>query len=155
MTTHFTGSHEHRIDGKGRVSLPADFRHVLDELGSANLLFIVPGISDARALSVLPPEAYSRLIDWHKAQEYPNRAVRQLMTMKILNHVKRVALDHAGRMVIPPAFREQIGATTEVTFIGNNTGFEVWDPSTRTAFEANVIATAADAAPEFDLGSML
>ena len=158
MTT-FTGSHEHRIDGKGRVSLPSDFRQVLGELGGVGLLFIVPGMSDPSALTVLPPGAYADLQQWHKDQQYASKRVRQYMTKKILGDVRRVTLDPGGRMVIPPVFRELLGEDPEVMFIGADKGFEIWSAAARAEFvrllDADVAELPEEDVPDFDLGSML
>ena len=35
MLKHFTGTHDHRMDDKGRVSLPSEFRRVIEAMGGS------------------------------------------------------------------------------------------------------------------------
>ena len=151
MLKHFTGTHDHRMDDKGRVSLPTEFRRVLDAVGSPNSVYVVPGLDDPRALVFMSAEGYSNLIDRHNGTNYPSREARQRAEVKIIGRASQLQVDDAGRIVIARLLREQFGLEKEVRFIGAASRFEIWRPDLRDAYEAELMAAEADEPVEIDL----
>jgi len=140
---HFTGTHDHRMDDKGRVSLPSEFRRVLDAMGSSGGLYIVPQLDDPRAHVVFSIEAYSRLIDRHNSREYPSLRAQQRMEMKLIHQAQQIQVDDMGRIVLAKPLREAIGLERQVRFVGNASSFEIWPPEAREAFETDLLADDA------------
>ena len=138
MLKHFTGTHDHKIDDKGRVSLPSEFRRVLDAVGSKEALYIVPQLDDPRAHVVFTTEAYSRLIDRHNEREYPNQRAQQRMEVKLVTRASQVQVDDIGRIVVGRPLRELIGIAKQVRFVGNASSFEIWRPEDRDQFETDL-----------------
>lgn len=144
MLKHFTGTHDHKIDDKGRVSLPSEFRRVLDAVGSKDAVYIVPQLDDPRAHVVFTTEAYSQLIDRHNTREYPTLRAQQRMETKLITRATQVQVDDIGRIVIARPLREAIELDKIVRFVGNASSFEIWRPDDRDAFEADLAADDDD-----------
>lgn len=151
MLKHFTGTHDHRMDDKGRVSLPTEFRRVLDAVGSPNSVYVVPGLDDPRALVFLSAEGYGNLIDRHNETAYESREARRRAEVKIIGRASQLQVDDAGRIVIAKQLREQFGLEKEVRFIGAASRFEIWRPDARDAYESELMAAEADEPVEIDL----
>jgi MraZ protein len=132
------------MDDKGRVSLPTEFRRVLDAVGSSGALYVVPQLDDARALVFFTTEAYSALIERHNQREYPSLAAQQRMELKLVTRASQIQVDDAGRIVLGKALRDLIGLERELRFVGVASSFEVWRPDARDAFEAELMAAEAD-----------
>jgi MraZ protein len=141
---HFTGTHDHRMDEKGRVSLPTEFRRVLQAVGSSGALYVVPQLDHARALVFFTTEAYGALIERHNQREYPSLAAQQRMELKLVTRASQIQVDDAGRIVLTKALRDAIGLEKELRFVGVASSFEVWRPDARDAFEAELMAAEAD-----------
>ena len=144
MLKHFTGTHDHKMDDKGRVSLPTEFRRVLTAVGSSGGLYIVPQLDDPRAHVVFTIEAYSNLIERHNTREYESFAQQQLMELKLVTRASQIQVDDAGRIVVNKELRDAIDLEKEVRFVGVASSFEIWRPDARDAFEAELLAAEAE-----------
>ena len=140
---HFTGTHDHKMDERGRVSLPTEFRRVLDGVGSTGALYIVPRLEDPRAHVVLTTEAYTNLIARHNEREYPSRKAQKRMEIKIMHKVAQVQVDDMGRIVLAKDLRAEIGLNPEgkddVRFVGSDARFEIWRPDAHAEAEAELM----------------
>ena len=143
MLKHFTGTHDHKMDDKGRVSLPTEFRRVLDAVGSSGGLYIVPQLDDPRAHVVFTIEAYSNLIERHNTSEYASYSQQQLMELKLVTRASQVQVDDVGRIVINKDLRQAIELEKEIRFVGVASSFEIWRPDARAAFENELLAAEA------------
>jgi len=121
----FRGRYQHTIDPKGRLSIPAKFREVLAQYGDhGGELIVVP---NEHALEVHPLDEWQRIEEKLNAQPMFTPEVRQLSRL-YMSRAKDVALDAAGRILLPPDTRRQAGLDKEVTLIGGGRRmFEVWD----------------------------
>ncbi len=118
----FRGRYQHTIDPKGRLSIPAKFRDALASY-DGNLV-VVP---NEHALEVHPLEAWQRIEEKLNAQPMFSPEVRRLSRLYI-SRAKDVALDGAGRILLPPDTRQQAGLVKDVTLVGGGRPlFEVWD----------------------------
>ncbi len=140
MLKHFTGTHDHKMDEKGRVSLPTEFRRVLDAVGSSGALYIVPQLDDPRAHVLFTTEAYSALIERHNTTEYASRAAQQRTELKLVTRASQIQVDDNGRIVISKPLREAIGLKKDLRFVGMASSFEIWQPEARDAFEAALLS---------------
>ncbi len=144
MLKHFTGTHDHKLDGSGRVSLPTEFRRVLDAVGSSGGLYIVPQLGDPRVLVVFTIDAYSALLERHAASVYHSDREQERREAKLMGHAIQVQVDDAGRMVLAKPLREKIGLEKEVRFVGKASSFEIWRPDAREAYEADLALDDAE-----------
>jgi MraZ protein len=121
----FRGRYQHTIDPKGRMSIPAKFRDVLAQYGDhAEALIVVP---NEHALEVHPVDEWQRIEEKLGTQSMFSPEVRHLSRL-YMSRAKDVALDGAGRILLPPDTRQQAGLDKNVTLVGGGRRmFEVWD----------------------------
>ena len=151
MLKYFTGTHDHRMDDKGRVSLPTEFRRVLDTMGVSGSLYVLPGLDDPRGLAFMTTIGYEKLLERHNVAEYPTPAAERLAEIKYITSVSQIQVDEAGRLVITKALREEFRLEKEVRFVGLASRFEIWRPDLREAHDAEQQAAGAKDAVSLSL----
>jgi len=125
----FKGTYRHRIDGKGRLPVPAPFRR---ELGLAGADRVVVTVLD-QCLAVYAPEEWGRLEAQISSLPAFNRQVKAL-TRLLASRAADCDLDVQGRILLPPALRQAAALDREAVVIGALSRFEIWSPETWDAF---------------------
>jgi MraZ protein len=115
----FLGTHEPRLDEKGRLILPAKFR---DELASG--LVITKG--QERCLFVFPSAEFARITEQLKQAPLTAKAARDYMRVMFAGAHDEIP-DKQGRVMIPAGLREYADLEKECVVIGANTRVEIWD----------------------------
>ena len=114
----FLGEHEHTIDAKGRLAVPAKFRAQMDK-GAV----ISKGMGVC--LSVYSMERWEA-----KSTELASGKTSDELRdfeRRIYPSASEVELDGQGRIVIPAKLRGYAGLGNEVTVAGVRDHFEIWD----------------------------
>lgn len=130
----FTGTHRHKVDGKGRVSIPADFRSVLQTCdpewtdGLNPTVFIHFGPPKQRHLVCYTNEALQE-IDANIKKLRRGSQQRRKAQAAFLGLGTKTTVDETGRLVLSAALREKAGLTDQVVFAGRGDTFEVWNPA--------------------------
>lgn len=114
----FLGEYEHSIDAKGRMAVPAKFRAQIDR-GA------VVSKSMGTCLSVYPMQRWEEK-SAEQAQGKSDEELRDLQR-RIFPFAGEVELDTQGRMVIPARLRAYAKLGNEVTVVGIQDHFEIWD----------------------------
>lgn len=114
----FMGEHQHSIDGKGRVIIPARFR---EELGDK---FIVTRGLDS-CLFVYPQEEWDKLEKKLKGLSF-TKADARAFTRFLFSGAVECEADKQGRALIPQSLREHASLDKEVIVIGVSTRVEIW-----------------------------
>ena len=143
----FLGEYQHTLDAKGRVSLPAKFR--AEMTGS---LVIARGLEDC--LYVFPAEEYSVFLKSLLERndfDPTSRKVRRHFTAGAVE----AELDSAGRINLPPAFRERAGLDRDVSIIGNGQRLEIWDVDKWATYNDETAADIENLAKELADASLL
>jgi MraZ protein len=115
----FLGTHQPRLDDKGRIFLPAKFR---DELAEG--LVITKG--QERCLYVWPRSEFGRLTDQLRTAPVTSKAARDYMRVLFAGASDELP-DKQGRVTIPPQLRDYAGLQRDCVVIGANTRVEIWD----------------------------
>ncbi len=114
-----------RIDAKGRVSVPAHFRSVLQKRGYSELYALkaldVPAL-DVGGLDLL--DRYEKRM----AEEDPFLPLADDMSFHVHGNSAFLKLDGDGRITVTDFVREQTGITTDVAFLGRGNFFQIWHP---------------------------
>lgn len=134
------GSYPHKIDGKGRMVLPAHFR---DELGAEVIATIGIGIDKRRFISVYPTsmwEVFIGRLDDEAANSSKVKDIRKI----ILASAHRLEIDGAGRVLIPSSLRAFASISQEVWANGIGDHIEIWDQATWSAHIESVLDEAGD-----------
>jgi MraZ protein len=121
----FLSNAVNRIDAKGRVSVPAHFRTVLQKRGFAELYALraleMPAM-DVGGLDLL--DRYEQRI----ALEDPFLQTADDMSFFAHGDGTFLKLDQDGRITVTDFIREHTGITGEVAFVGRGTFFQIWEP---------------------------
>ena len=161
MARRFRGESHHKVDAKGRVSIPALFRRVL-EAGDANWkdglrpqLVIVYGDHRRRFLECYTIEAIDE-VDAKIAQMTRGSVERRMLERLIHGQSFPTEVDNDGRLVLPQKLREKIGLEKEAFFIASGDTFQIWNPQTYESVELARTEAWLDELPDdFDPLSLL
>ena len=122
----FTGRFDHSIDEKGRVSIPARFREVLQR-ENHDRLYITGFPNDGqRYLALYPPSQWDALNASLKNKPRFDPAV-QIFQKVIVGGAHEVPVDRQGRILLPPKLRLFAGLDRDVTFSAVQDHFQLWD----------------------------
>ena len=117
----FRGNHPTRVDDKGRLKVPAEFKRVIDEKYGTQ--FYITSL-DGKVAQVYPFEEWERI-----EQKLANLSTFNPTKKKFLTRVnywgQQVEMDGQGRLLIPQLLRENAAIKGEVAVLGNLTYLEV------------------------------
>ena len=117
----FRGNHPTRVDDKGRLKVPAEFKRVIDEKYGTQ--FYITSL-DGKVAQIYPFEEWERI-----EQKLANLSTFNPTKKKFLSRVnywgQQVEMDGQGRLLIPQLLRENAAIKGEVAVLGNLTYLEV------------------------------
>lgn len=122
----FVSTYTNKIDAKGRVSIPAPFRAVLERDGYWGGIYCYPSL-DAPALDG-GGERLAKKIDGLLANLPDYSDERDELSVALYGDVQVLAIDGDGRIVLPESLRTHLGLSTHVTFVGLGDKFQMWEP---------------------------
>ena len=144
----FSGQALNSVDAKGRVSLPAEFRNIVERRaeaardGGAKI--------DFKQVHIGEDETQPCLIGFDETEnsrlflEYQRRAaaaevgdgslIRRGNNSATFAPMFPVAFDKAGRMVLDKFLRHRSGISGHAFFVGNGAYFDIWEPTRAHAY---------------------
>ncbi|MEQ1711682.1 MAG: division/cell wall cluster transcriptional repressor MraZ [Hyphomicrobium sp.] len=126
----FVSTFTNKIDAKGRVSVPAPFRAVLerDGFGSGDQrgIYCYPSL-DSPALDA-GGERLAKKIDGLLAGLADYSDERDELSVALYGDVQVLSIDGDGRIVVPEGLRAHAGLSGSVTFVGLGDKFQMWEP---------------------------
>ena len=134
----FTGTFEHNLDTKNRLTIPSKFRAELSK-----------GIYLSRAIekviSLYPAETYTAMADQALAAfTNPLSAQARETRRLIYGTAAEMELDTAGRVMLTPRFLEHAGIDREVVIAGVGDCLEIWDRSAWADYDAGLTQRAPE-----------
>ena len=130
----FRGESLHKVDSKGRVSIPAQFRRVLEEgdpdfkSGINPSCVLVHNQKSKRCLEGYSISSINEVDDL--VSELPRYSREREILERMLNAQSSYAqIDDNGRLVLSLRLRKFIDVKTEAIFVGMGDKFQVWEPS--------------------------
>lgn len=137
----FRGNHPTRVDEKGRLKLPAEFKRRIDESYTGR--FYITS-KDGRVAEVYPMQ------EWEKVEQQlaaiPNFDSAKRKLMDRYNYFGSEAeMDAQGRLLIPQILREKANVMGDVVVFGMQNHLEV---ANREAFVSNMDANPLTAEDE-------
>ena len=126
---HFLGTHQNRLDAKGRVSVPAPFRAALRS-----------GEADAPTVAILRPSHKFACIEAWPVAKFEALAsslgrlnqfsdAHEDMAAALYADAFPVEADKEGRILLPSELVEHAGLTNQVSFMGMGDTFHIWEPA--------------------------
>jgi transcriptional regulator MraZ len=122
----FVSTFENKIDSKGRVSVPAPFRAVLERDAYIGGIYCYPSL-DAPALDA-GGERLAQKIDGLLSGLPDYSDERDELSVALYGDVQVISVDGDGRIVLPPDLRAHAGIEGRVTFVGLGEKFQIWRP---------------------------
>lgn len=126
-----------RIDAKGRVSVPAHFRSVLQKRGYSELYAL--RALDVAALDVGGMDLLDRY-EQRIALEDPFLQTADDMSFFCHGDGAFLKLDQDGRITVNDFIREHTGISNEIAFVGRGHFFQMWEPQRFDAYRADARA---------------
>lgn len=128
----FTSTYVNRIDKKGRVSVPAAFRSVLDGQQGGAAIYLKPnhglGAIDGHG------EAFMEQI-MERIDALPLGSEERIAQETVyFGETTRIQFDPEGRIGLPKELMEQAGIGEQAVFVGLGRYFQIWEPQ---AFQAH------------------
>jgi MraZ protein len=117
----FRGNHPTRVDEKGRLKVPAEYKRVIDEK-YAQKFYITS--QDGIVAQVYPFEEWERIEQRLAALSTYNPTKKKFLT-RTNYYGQVVEMDGQGRLLIPQILREAAQIRGEVAVLGNLTYLEV------------------------------
>jgi len=144
----FRGNSPTRVDEKGRLKIPAEFKRLIDERYGAE--FYITSL-DGKSAQIYPFEEWQRIEE--KLAKLPNFNPAKKKFLNRVNYFgQQVQMDGQGRVLIPALLRESADIRGEVAVLGNLTYLEVRNMEAfRAEMEQNPF-TAEDEQTLNDLG---
>lgn len=128
-----------KVDKKGRVSIPAAFRPMLD--GSSylyTLMSVDQPTVDAGGLELIERG------EEHLAKLDPFSAEYELYSFVLHGDSDQLKIDAEGRFVVSDILREQTGVTEWVAFVGRGHFFQIWEPDNFLEYRKEARARVAE-----------
>ena len=139
----FVGAHDHQVDDKGRVVLPAPFR---DHFGPGTVVW-VRDIDHVELFNAEAWEDFADRVTEHRAQ---GRITTRQAAEVFMNAVE-VRIDNAGRFVIPERLRDKAQLGRDVQVCGLGKSVVIKNRPAETADEPGVLTSTAGRLDELGL----
>ena len=121
------GQHEHSLDAKNRVTLPARLR----ERFAAGAV-AAPGLDGC--LAIYPRDAWEAFVDARLAGLDPMSRDARAMARLLFGRAVELEPDKQGRLQLAPHLVQHAGLGRSVVFAGMRDHLELWDATRWTSF---------------------
>lgn len=130
----FRGESLHKVDSKGRVSIPAQFRRVLEEGDPDFKADVNPScvlVHNLKGKKCLEGYSISSINEVDDLVAFLPRYSREREILeRMLNAQSSYAqIDDNGRLVLSSRLRKLIDVDSEAIFIGMGDKFQIWEPA--------------------------
>jgi MraZ protein len=117
----FRGNHPARVDEKGRLKIPAEFKGRVDEI-YGNQFYITS--KDGKRAEIYPLKEWEKIEE--KLAQIPSMNPAKQKFLDITSYYGQMAdMDAQGRLLLPQLLRESAKVTAEVVVFGKQTYLEV------------------------------
>jgi len=148
----FRGEFSQKVDSKGRMSIPADFRRVLEAGDPAHpenpnpRMVVLYGQHLKNKLQAYTIEDMAEIEA--DIKNMPRGRERQMASRMILGKSWETEVDRDGRIVLPKERRTQIGLEGEAVMVAMGDHFEIWNAATYDDVENAEIDAFLDEMPD-------
>ena len=130
----FRGESLHKVDSKGRVSIPAQFRRVLEEGDPDFKSGLNPScvlVHNQKSKNCLEGYSISSINEVDNlVSNLPRYSREREILERMLNAQSSYAqIDENGRLVLSNKLRQLIDVSSEAVFVGMGDKFQIWEPT--------------------------
>jgi MraZ protein len=130
----FLSTYENRIDKKGRVSVPANFRSYLSNLGY-NGIICYPSFNH-RSIEACSQDRIEKLSNSIDSLS-PFEEKRDYFATSILSESINLQFDSEGRISLTSKLLKHANIKNSMLFVGQGKTFQIWEPTTFEKFRVN------------------
>lgn len=137
-----------KVDTKGRVSLPADYRTIVKELSTEIVCY--------RSLSAPCIEGCTEMLldkladDMDSALDFFSETQDELTNL-IFGDAKKFPFDSTGRIMLSEKLLKHANITDMAVFVGKGRKFQIWNPENWEKEEARIRAEALKKRPNIKI----
>ena len=135
----FRGQHEHSLDAKDRLTIPARFRAALDD-------GVVLFEELDKCVSIYPVAEYGELTRNYLHSLNPLTKRGRMMRRRFHARSHDEKLDSAGRVRVPKHLIDHAGLSGACMVVGVDDHLEIWEPDAWRAHDAEIDAQADELA---------
>ena len=117
----FRGRHDHTIDKKGRLSIPAGFRTELQRQSERAPMLTI----SKHHLELYPRDDYDKM-ERDLAEKPDLQPEVQAYRRLLIGQATECPIDSQGRILVAPPLREHAQLKGKVTVVGNLQKIEIW-----------------------------
>jgi len=121
----FLSSYENRLDKKGRVSVPANFRSYLSSLGYNG--FVTYPSFNHEALEACSEDRIEKLSNTIDSLN-PFEEKRDYFATSVLSESVSLQFDSEGRVLITDKLLNHAKIKNSILFVGLGKTFQIWEP---------------------------
>jgi MraZ protein len=120
----FLGNIDAKVDNKGRIGIPSQFRKILQE-GESEVFVLRKDIFQ-ECLTLYPLQVWeSNMAEMRAKVNKWNERHQQLLRC-FVQDVERLECDAVGRILIPKRYLQMVGIVSDVRFLGIGDVIEIW-----------------------------
>tara|TARA_A100001011_G_scaffold173864_1_gene182519 strand:+ start:401 stop:850 length:450 start_codon:yes stop_codon:yes gene_type:complete len=119
----FLSTFETKIDRKGRVSIPARFRSILERKNEELILFTLPNLNYLHGCG----ESYIKRL-WDYNLELDQNSDESIFIQDILSDSTHFKVDAEGRVLLTNNHLKIANLSDNVLFAGRGETFQIWSP---------------------------
>ncbi|MBB4212247.1 MraZ protein [Rhodothalassium salexigens DSM 2132] len=138
----FWGRHDKRIDKKGRVSVPSDFRAALAEANASSVV-VLPEPREP-FLRAMAPAEFQDILRQLKQTYGRFDAKRTRASRQLFSRAQEMQFDSEGRIILPKKFLDYADIVDTLSFVGAGDHFQIWNSASLDAEENDDDAMADD-----------
>jgi MraZ protein len=121
----FLSTFTNKVDNKGRVSVPAQFRAALNNQDFSGIIIYQSFINDC--IEGCDIDRIKRLSNSIDSLD-PFSEERDAFAATILGGAIQLPLDVDGRVILPVNLLKKTAITAQALFVGKGSTFEIWNP---------------------------
>ncbi len=144
----FSGTFEHTLDAKHRLTLPADFREVL--VGKVVLALSPETEPGARCLEIWTQDGFAEHAATMLAGTNPRSPQARKLKRMLHSTSWPTDIDSANRVMVPALALSWAKLDTKVTLAGAGDCLEVWERDAWTAYFDGLLAGYSDLLANID-----
>ena len=133
-----------KVDAKGRVSLPSDYRAIVKELSTEIVCY--RSLSAPRIEGCLEDTLDKLATEIENSTDFFSETQDNLTNL-IFGDAKRFTFDSTGRIVLTEKLLKHAGITDTAVFVGKGRKFQIWNPENWEKEEARIRAEIAKKRP--------
>ena len=130
----FLSIYENKLDKKGRVSVTANFRSYLSNLGY-NGVICYPSFNNS-SIEAWPQDRIEKISNTIDSLN-PFEEKRDYFATSILSESISLQFDSEGRISLTPKLLKHARIKNSMLFVGQGKTFQIWEPTTFEKFKVN------------------